>query len=329
VAGVWIWCQSESVTAYRIAPAPVAPADQSKVDAFFSGFTAAPVTDFHSAAAAQDAVALTVTDGQGHPIRLVDVAFVRPGLGKIMFSPAQIYMLARHFRTVVLLYTNMTDPDAAARAFRRVTELEGIPIPSEIAGGVRIFAVGSPQLNVISYLQQPDVTLEQLELLRRHSATLGFDPLAADRWVFAHSQGVTEAVVTDHRLRKAGFPGFDRARRRQRKREPKRRRRGRLFHAPGKAFLGVPAGRPHPDHRGSRSAPRDGAGAGAVRGLSRRILRVADRRSARNNACTISSPCARRGRLRLLARVSAPWMECPRPESNQRTRFMKALVRAA
>jgi hypothetical protein len=119
-------------------------------------------------------------------------------------------MLARHFDTLVLLYTNMPDPDASARALRRVTALEGVAVPSEIAGRVRIFALGSPQLNVISYLQQSDVTLEQLEILRRNAATLGFDPLTGDRWFFAHSQGVTDAVLTDHRLRRAGLAGLGR-----------------------------------------------------------------------------------------------------------------------
>ncbi|MGE0869337.1 MAG: hypothetical protein AB7P03_12280 [Kofleriaceae bacterium] len=193
----------------RLAPPPVAPADQAAVDAFMGGFLAGAITDFRTAAAAEAAVDLAILDNHGDPVHIGDVAFVRPGIGNIMFSPAQIYLLSRHFTNVVVMYTNMTDPTGPT-GVRAVTSLEGVPIPASIAGEVRIWAIGSPQLNIISGAQQSDVTLEQLEILRQNQSLIGFDPLGNKNWIFAHSQGVFDAVVTDHRLKEAHLNDFKR-----------------------------------------------------------------------------------------------------------------------
>ncbi len=181
--------------------------NQEGIDALFAPFVAGAPVDFRTVEAADDAVDL------GFPKlgRLGRVAYVRPGVGNIMFSPASIYLLAQHFKTVVLLYSNMTDPEPGATDLRRVYELEGVPIPSAIQKRVRIFAIGSPKFNVISARQQSDTTLEQLEILRSSG---GFFRSGFKRgrvgWFFAHSQGMIDAVMTDHRLRSAGLPSFDR-----------------------------------------------------------------------------------------------------------------------
>ncbi len=193
----------------RLAPAPYHIADQAAVDAFFSAFVDGAITDFRTVQAAEDAVGLGPINEDGEPVRLGKIAYVRPGLGNILFSPAFVYLLAQHFDRVVVMYTNMTEPAPGATALRPVEALEGVPIPAAIAGQVEIYAIGSPELNLISFLQQSDVFLEQLEIIRRawHRKARH---LLGDSWVFAHSQGVNDAVLTDHRLRTAEFVGFRR-----------------------------------------------------------------------------------------------------------------------
>lgn len=190
----------------RLAEAAIHIEDQDAVDALFAGFIADPPTDFHTIDAAEAAVELALP----HPRRLGRIAYVRPGIGNIMFSPAWVYLLSMHFDTVVLMYSNMTDPEPGATDVRRIRELEGVPIPESIRRKVRIFAIGSPNFNAISYLQQSDTSLEQLELLRRHkrlrSVVLRHN---AKAWMFAHSQGMIDAVLTDHRLASAGLPIFN------------------------------------------------------------------------------------------------------------------------
>jgi hypothetical protein len=188
----------------RLGPVPVAPPDQGALDAFMGGFTANPITDFRTQAAADAAVNLAILGSNGQPVRLGDWAIVRPGLGNIFFSPAQVFLLARHFDTVIVLYSNMTDP-VGPTALRQVSSLEGVNIPASVAGSVRIFALGSPQLNIISFEQQSDVTLEQLEILRQNQAMLGFNIFNERGHFFAHSQGVNDGVITDERLREAGL----------------------------------------------------------------------------------------------------------------------------
>jgi hypothetical protein len=191
----------------RLAVPAVNIGDQAAVDAFFSVFLADPVTDFRTVEAAEASVGLALPK----PRRLGKIAYVRPGIGNIMFSPAWIYLLAQHYKTVVLMYSNMTDPEPGATAVRRVAELEGVPIPASIRNKVKIFAIGSPNLNLISSLQQSDTTLEQLEILR--SSPMLDDKVLNDgvpAWMFAHSQGMIDTILTDERLRAAGLVPFER-----------------------------------------------------------------------------------------------------------------------
>ena len=191
----------------RLADPAVHIPDQAAVDALFAGFIADPPTDFRTIDAAVAAVDLALPA----PRRLGRVAYVRPGIGNIMFSPAWIYLLAMHFDNVIVMYSNMTDPVPGATDVRRVRALEGVPIPEAIRHRIRVFAIGSPQLNAISYLQQSDTSLEQLEVLRRHKRLRG---VVLNRgkpaWVFAHSQGMIDTLLTDHRLATAGLPRFAR-----------------------------------------------------------------------------------------------------------------------
>jgi hypothetical protein len=180
--------------------------DQAAVDAFFAVFLDDPVTDFRTVEAAEASVGLALP----RPRKLGNLAYVRPGIGNIMFSPAWIYLLAQHYKTVVLMYSNMTDPEPGATAGRRIGELEGVPIPASIRNKVKIFAIGSPRLNLISSLQQSDTTLEQLEILRT-SPMLGDKVLSDDTpaWMIAHSQGMIDSIMTDERLRAAGLVPFE------------------------------------------------------------------------------------------------------------------------
>ena len=181
--------------------------DQAAVDALFAGFIADPPTNFHTIDVAEAAVELALPQ----PRKLGKIAYVRPGVGNIMFSPGWIYLLAMHFDTVVVMYTNMTDPAPHATDVRRVMELAGVPVPESIRHKTKIFAIGSPNLNAISYLQQSDTFLEQLEILR-NSSQLRRRVLnrGNSAWVFAHSQGMIDTVLTDHRLSRAGVGGFKR-----------------------------------------------------------------------------------------------------------------------
>jgi hypothetical protein len=192
----------------RIAPVPVLPFNHIGLDAIISGFHAFPVIDHRTKVAADAGLEHTLMDKDGKPIRIGRVAYVRTGLGNIPPSPALVYLLARHFETVVVLYTNMTD-SASHTAFGRPSAIGGVPIPESIENEVRIFELGSPQYNMISAAQQSDVLLEQLEILRTKQDQLGFDPLAEPAWIFAHSQGSIDAVISDHRLRREGFAGFE------------------------------------------------------------------------------------------------------------------------
>jgi hypothetical protein len=191
----------------RLEAAPVEPADPSAVAAFMGAFTADPITDFRTAAAAAGAASHALKTPGGVPLRLGDVAYVRPGLGNIMPSPVDIFVLGLQFRNVVLLYTNMTDTTEPT-ALRRVTRVGGVDVPASLAGQLRLWAIGSEKLNLISFAQQSDVTLEQLNTLDQHRADLGFNPLRASGWVFAHSQGVADTVLSDFRLRRAGFSPY-------------------------------------------------------------------------------------------------------------------------
>lgn len=191
----------------RLADPAIHIDDQAAVDALFAGFIADPPTNFHTIDVAEAAVELALPQ----PRRLGKIAYVRPGIGNIMFSPGWIYLLAMHFDTVVVMYSNMTDPAPRATDLRRVKELAGVPVPESIRHKTRIFAIGSPNFNAISFLQQSDTFLEQLEILRTSSQLRSrvLKPGIPD-WVFAHSQGMIDTVLTDHRLYGAGLGQFDR-----------------------------------------------------------------------------------------------------------------------
>jgi hypothetical protein len=192
----------------RLAQAPVAAADQSKVDALLAGFLAGAVTDFRDAATAERVAELGLRDPEGKPVRLGRVAYLRPGLGNVDFSPADVFLLARHFDTLVVLYTNTTDALDNVK-LRRLDAVGGVAIPAAIRTQVKIMAVGSPTMNLINSTQQSDVSLEQFQILHESRKELGFDVLQQPAWMFAHSQGAIDAVLTDDRLRKAGYAGFD------------------------------------------------------------------------------------------------------------------------
>jgi hypothetical protein len=115
--------------------------NQEGIDALFAPFLAGAVVDFRTVEEAEAAVDPALP----RPRRLGALAYVRPGVGNIIFSPAWIYRLAQHFDTVVVMYSNMTDPEPGATDVRRVHELEGVPIPRTIRRRVKIFAIGSPK----------------------------------------------------------------------------------------------------------------------------------------------------------------------------------------
>jgi hypothetical protein len=223
----------------RLAVAPVVPdaVGQSGIDAFMGSFGPTPVVPFRDQSHANQAaqgfellpdgttqVSLDVLDSKGQAAQMGTVAYIRPGLGNLAFSPANVILIAKHFSKVIILFTNMTDPTQGSTDFRKLTTLgvdrtnpdsvSGVPshweqvvnIPSSITN---IYAVGSPTLDAISFTQQSDVTLEQLQVLHGHSTDLGFDALTAGGTVFAHSQGAADIVLTQDRLLKAGFHGFD------------------------------------------------------------------------------------------------------------------------
>jgi hypothetical protein len=192
----------------RIAFPPLLPLNQLQLDTIVGGFLAGAVANMRGDIAAELALDHTVVGDDGKPVRFGRVAYVRPGLGNISPSPAQVFLLARHFDVVVLMYTNMTDP-FSDKAFGRSKSIGGVQIPEPIRDQVKIFEIGSPQFNLISASQQSDVTLEQLELMHQERDQLGFDPLTEPAWIFAHSQGSNDAVISDQRLRDLGFAGFD------------------------------------------------------------------------------------------------------------------------
>ncbi len=193
----------------RIAPEPVLPFNQFQLDAIIGTFLALPVIDFRNSIAAEASLDKVERDGTGQPIRLGRVAYVRPGLGNIAPSPAHVFMLAQHFDVVVVLFTNMTSSPEFTK-FGRMNGMGIVNVPEALRGKIKLFGIGSEQWNLISAQQQSDVLLEQLQILHEHKDELGFDALQEPAWMFAHSQGALDAVISDHRLRQAGFAGFER-----------------------------------------------------------------------------------------------------------------------
>jgi hypothetical protein len=191
----------------RLAVPAVHIDNQEGIDALFAPFLDGAPIDFRTAEAAEASVGLALPGDDD----LAMVAYVRPGVGNIMFSPAWIYLLAQHFDTVVVMYSNMTDPEPGTTDVRRIRSLEGVAIPEAIEDEVKIFAIGSTKFNVISAMQQSDTTLEQLEILRNSRELRGKILKESKRaWMVAHSQGMIDTVMTDHRLRSAGLVSFER-----------------------------------------------------------------------------------------------------------------------
>ncbi|MGE3454659.1 MAG: hypothetical protein AB7O24_06075 [Kofleriaceae bacterium] len=141
------------------------------------------------------------------PTRLGALAVVRPGVGNVAPSAAWLTVLAQHFDTVVVMYANL-DSVIEDVGLRKLDSLSGVSFPERLTARTNIWAIGSDAAHLISFPLQSDHTLEQLDQLWKLQDQLGVDPLAGDTWVFAHSQGVNDMVITDARLREAGFPGF-------------------------------------------------------------------------------------------------------------------------
>ncbi|MGE0867310.1 MAG: hypothetical protein AB7P03_02025 [Kofleriaceae bacterium] len=214
----------KSIPRLERAPLDLAPEDDAKMLTYVKAFGAKRDGDTNPQYRSEEFVDDVFTseyaldDANGAPLQIGEVAYVRPGLGGTMASAAQIYLLAQHFKTVVLLYTNMTETDPAyTTALRKVDTGVGIldpvvgtyvpsPVPLD-----NIYAIGSAHYALISYQQQSDTTLEQLELLRQgwERDDFPFDPFAqTDAWIFAHSQANPDAVMTNARLETAGFKPY-------------------------------------------------------------------------------------------------------------------------
>ncbi|MGE0872176.1 MAG: hypothetical protein AB7P03_26695 [Kofleriaceae bacterium] len=141
------------------------------------------------------------------PTRLGALAIVRPGVGNVPPSAAWLSVIAQHFDTVVVMYANL-DSFTGDVGLRKINTVSGVSIPERITTRTNIWAMGTDSAHLISFPLQSDHTLEQLDQLWKIQDQLGVDPLAGDTWVFAHSQGVNDMVITDARLRDAGFAGL-------------------------------------------------------------------------------------------------------------------------
>lgn len=143
----------------------------------------------------------TLRAPSGEPASLGALTIMRPGLGNIGFSAAQVFRAAQHSERLVVAYTYQGTGEE--RTLRPATEIDGVPVPPELRG--KVFVIGSPRHNFISYRQSSDVFLEQLEAMRKSKGLLGVDPLKAQATVIGHSQGGLDATLTRERLEKAGL----------------------------------------------------------------------------------------------------------------------------
>jgi hypothetical protein len=140
----------------RLGPPPpvLSPADDDKMLTFTANFGSratdpmpgAPIdnlTDYRGQDFANDVFEGDYKSGltkNGAPIQIGEVAYFRPGLGGGMFSPAQIYLAAQHFKFVVLLYSNITTTDPNwPTALRKIDPVkEGIQGRDSGSGRVRV-----------------------------------------------------------------------------------------------------------------------------------------------------------------------------------------------
>ncbi len=118
-------------------------------------------------------------------------------------APGVVFRVARHTDRVLITHANHSDP--SQNAIRVVTELEGIPVPEEMAG--RILEVGSREPTLRSWLHVADLLVEQLELLRQREDLLGFSLLEADATLISHSQGGLATVRVREAFEALGFEG--------------------------------------------------------------------------------------------------------------------------
>jgi hypothetical protein len=195
----------------RLAPAPTSLSSlgQKTIDTFFK-IALAPrpqelgFEDWRSARAAREVLAMPPVPGpDGEPKPLGGLTIVRPGLGNLRPSAAQVFRAAQHSDKLVVAYPNPYHP--RRNALRPAAEIDGVPVPPELEG--KIFVIGSPDHHLISYRQSSDVFLEQLEAMHKSRKLLGVDVLESGATVLAHSQGCLDTALTRKRLEEAGLGG--------------------------------------------------------------------------------------------------------------------------
>lgn len=116
-------------------------------------------------------------------------------------SPAFLFRVAQHAERLVIAYANGTLP--TANEIRRVTTLEGVPVPPHLQG--KIFAVGSERHLFLTYDQSSDLFIEQLECMRQRPDLLAGDALTSSATVITSSGGGLDSAITRCRLQEAGF----------------------------------------------------------------------------------------------------------------------------
>lgn len=125
-----------------------------------------------------------------------DLAVVRPGLGNVGLGPAAVARLSAYADKVLVVHAHRGKPDQ--QVARPATELNGVPLPAELAG--RVYEMGSPEPSLIGWDQASDLFVEQLEQLR----VQGWDLSKQDTAVVAFSQGGPDALAARMRLDEAG-----------------------------------------------------------------------------------------------------------------------------
>jgi hypothetical protein len=204
-------------TLARLAKAPTPPSkiSQKLVDFFFDSslsplgaafglpdLVSLPVksTNWRSASYASTAMAAPLAVSTKTP-PLGDLTIMRPGLGNIGFSPAQVFRTAQYSGKVVVAYTGLGT--GAQRTLRPAKEIEGVPVPKSLQG--KVFVIGNPEHNLINYLQSSDVLLEQMQAIHEAKSVLGTDVLTSQATIIGHSQGGLDAALTRKRLDEAGL----------------------------------------------------------------------------------------------------------------------------
>jgi hypothetical protein len=109
-----------------------------------------------------------------------------------------IFRQAQYVDRVVVAFSHF-DPERSE--LRELRELGGDPLPPEFQG--RIFVVGHPGKNAISWEQQADVQVEIMKLLHEQREKLGHDVMREGATFFAFSQGAPASVLMLRRLQEA------------------------------------------------------------------------------------------------------------------------------